>query len=500
MAFLTREQPLAFHHPHRPDYPEVRHATAVFPVLSFPVETVPRNGNWRYPMAENDEIMQKLEDAIAAQDAETVSSILESDGDATLREDYLASLDDDQLLAVYRLLKPAVFAEFISDIDTAVAADLLERLPVPRAADVLEEMNPDDATDVIAYIDPDEATQILIEMQPDEQAAVRELLAYPPDTAGGRMTPEFVSIDANLNADDAIAVLRRVAQETETLNYVYVTDPEDHLLGVVSMRNLVLSHPDTPMADIMVRDVISIEAEADQEEAARLITRHNLLALPVVDADRHMLGIITIDDIAEVVQEEATEDFHLSVAVHPLEMSYPQTAFHALYRKRIGWLLVLVVVGISSASVLHAFEETLERTLALAFFVPLLLGSGGNTGSQSATIIVRALATSDLRVSDWLHAVWKEVRVGISLGITMAAATAVLGWMLGGMPIALIVGLTMVSIVLVANLVGTMLPLVLTRLGLDPATASSPLVASIMDTVGLLIYFTIAMVILGNIR
>ncbi|HSW39705.1 MAG TPA: magnesium transporter [Acidobacteriota bacterium] len=445
------------------------------------------------------DVRTRLVKAITAEDFDAVFSILECDGDASLREDCLSSLDDEQLLAAYRLLTPAVFAELISDIDTAVAADLLERLPVPRAADVLDEMNPDDATDVISYFDPDYATRILIEMSPEEQATVRELLVHPSDTAGGRMTPDFVSIDAGLRADEAIDLLRSVAQETEMLNYVYVTDSDDHLLGVVSMRNLVLSSPDTPMKDIMVTDVISIVAEADQEEAARLISRYNLLALPVVDEEHRILGVITIDDIAEVVKEEATEDFHRSAAVHPLEMSYAQTAIHMLYRKRIGWLLVLVVVGISSASVLQAFESTLEQTLVLAFFIPMLIGSGGNTGSQAATIIVRALATGDIRLNEWLRSIWKETRVGLSLGLTMAVATAIIGWALGGPTIALIVGSTMIFIILVANLTGTMLPLLLTRLGLDPAMASSPLVASIMDTVGLLIYFTIATITLTHL-
>ena len=451
-------------------------------------------------MAIDHDVMDALDEAVRQGDRDALMRLLDFEGDAGLRAEALLELTDEQLQQLRRALSAAEVAELMGDISAATIAEILERLPTREAAAVLSEMDPDDATDVIERLEADVADRLLIAMRPLDAAAVRELLAYPPDTAGGRMTPQFVSISPDLRADEAVAVLRRVAQEAETMNYVYVTDDEDHLLGVVSMRNLVLSPPDTPVADLMVTEAIAVEAADDQEQAANLLNRFNLLALPVIDRENHILGIITADDVAQVLQEEATEDFHRGAAVAPLETGYKQTPIRALYQKRIGWLLVLVAVGISSATVLNYFEETLEATVALAFFIPLLLGSGGNTGSQSATLVVRALAVGDLRLNEGVRAVWKEIRVGLSLGVTMAAATAVLGLVLGGADIAIVVGLTMLCIVLVANLLGTLLPLLLTRLGLDPATASSPLIASVMDTVGLLIYFTIAVAVLGALE
>lgn len=451
-------------------------------------------------MAIDHEVMDALAEAVERGDREALLRLLEFEGDTGLRAEALSELSDDQLQLVRRVLSAADIAELIGDMSAAAIAEILNRLSTREAAAVLSEMDPDDATDVIARLEPNVVDELLIAMRPLDAAAVRELLAYPPDTAGGRMTPQFVAISPDLRADEAVAVLRRVAQEAETMNYVYVTDDQDHLLGVVSMRNLVLSPPDTPVADIMVTEAIAVEAADDQEQAANLLNRFNLLALPVIDRENRILGIITADDIAQVLQEEATEDFHRGAAVAPLDVSYKQTAIRALYRKRIGWLLVLVAVGISSATVLSYFEETLEATVALAFFIPMLLGSGGNTGSQSATLVVRALAVGDLRLHEGVRAIWKELRVGLTLGVTMAAATAMLGLFLGGANIAVVVGLSMLCIVMVANLLGALLPLLLTRLGLDPATASSPLIASVMDTVGLLIYFSIAVAVLGAIE
>jgi magnesium transporter len=450
-------------------------------------------------MALDQDLRDALDDAIATHNVDRILELLEFEGDIGLRAEALFELEDEAFATLFNTLNTEQIVEMLEDLDASTTAELLGRLDLSQAASILDEMDPDDATDVIERMEAYQASDILVAMGPVEAAAVRDLLVYPADTAGGRMTPQFVSISPDLRADEAVALLRRVAQEAETLNYVYVTDAQDRLLGVVSMRNLVLSRPDVPLSDLMVADVISIEAEADQEEAARLLNRYNLFALPVVDADNHLLGIITADDIAQVVQEEATEDFHRVAAVRPLEMGYRQTPIRALYRKRIGWLLVLVIVGISSASVLHAFEAQLADTVALAFFIPLLLGSGGNTGSQSATLVVRALATGDLRLNEGVRAIWKEIRVGLSLGVTMALATAVLGLILGGADIAVVVALTMLCIVLTANLIGALLPLLLTRLGLDPATASSPLIASVMDTLGLLIYFTIAAIVLGAV-
>lgn len=443
------------------------------------------------------DLLQELDAALERRDVDRVREMLFFDGDTELRAEAFEDLSTEQLLGIRRLLGAAVLAELLTGLGAETIAAVLGRVPVREAAIVVNEMEPDDATDVIERLAPDEADSLLVAMRPVKAAAIRELLVYPPDTAGGRMTPEFIALSPDLRADEAVVLLRRIAQEAEHLHYVYVTDEDDRLLGVVSMRNLVLSPPYTPIVELMVADTVSITADTDQEEAAHRLRRHHLLALPVLDEEGRLLGIVTADDIAEVVQEEATEDFHRTAAVAPLESRYRQTPVSALYRKRVGWLLALVLVGLSSSSVIYAFEGTLSETIALTFFIPLLIGSGGNTGAQSATLIVRALATGDLRMHEWLRAVAKELGVGASLAITMAAATALLGVARGGIEVGIIVGISMFSIVLVANLLGTLLPLVLTKAKVDPATASSPLIASMTDTLGLIIYFAVANIILN---
>ncbi len=446
------------------------------------------------------EVLDSIEEALVRSNVEDVHRILDAEGDRSVRTELLYEVTDAQLVQIVRLLEHEPFAQLIEDLDASTVADLVGRVPVEDAALVLNTLDPDDAADVINRLEPEVAEPLLTAMDPGDATAVRDLLVYPPDTAGGRMTPEFITISGELRADTAIAEIRRVAEEAETLSYVYVTDPAERLLGVVSMRNLVVSRPDTPVAELMVADVVTVDASEDQEEAARLLNNFNLLALPVVDDEGRLVGIVTADDVAQVVQEEATEDFHRGAAVAPLPMGYRRAPIRTLYQKRVPWLVALVFINIASSGVIAAFEDTLEATIALAFFIPLLIDSGGNAGAQSATLVVRAIATDDLRMNEWARALWKEIRVGLGLALTMGVAAAVLGFFRGGPEIGLIVFLAMVAIVMVANLIGTVLPLILTRLRIDPATASGPLITSVVDVCGLLIYFSIAALVLTEIN
>ncbi len=279
---------------------------------------------------------------------------------------------------------------------------------------------------------------------------------------------------------------------------IYVTDHSWRLLDSLELRRFILADPGITVKDIMDYRFTAISPFADREEAVRLIQMYDLVAIPVIDSAGVLLGIVTVDDILDIAEEEVTEDFQKTAAVGPLKTSYAYASFWTLYSKRILWLMILILVNLVSSSIIANFEATLASTIALAFFIPLLIDSGGNAGAQSATLMVRAIATGDVKMTRWMATFLKEILVGISLGITMGLASSLLGLFRGGLEIGLVVGISMTAIVLVANLIGAMVPFVLTWFKLDPAVASSPLITTIVDAVGLLIYFTIANAIIGS--
>jgi magnesium transporter len=447
---------------------------------------------------DTDELLDEIRRLIADRDQPAVGGLADRLGPSEWA-DLIPRLDPAETAVLLQWLPDAELPEVLEELDPAAAAAILRDLSRPVAADLLEAMDPDDATDVIEELPSGEAEQILIEMEPAEAAEIRELLAYPPDSAGGLMTPAFVAVSPDLRADEAIAALRRVAEEAETLYYVYVIDPEEHLLGVLSLHNLVLTRPDTPVSAVMVRNPIRVQADADQETAARLLTDHNLLALPVVDADDHLLGIITQDDVADVLVEEATEDIERLGGSQPLDTPYRLAGVPLLVRRRIGWLLFLFVAGLLTGQVLDAFNEDLEKVAALTIFIPLIIGIGGNVGSQTVTTLVRAIAVGevDLRDVGWVLA--KEIVVGVAVGVIMGVAgffRAGLGY---GARIGIVVGATILCVTIWSATVASVLPLVLRRLGVDPAVVSAPFISTLVDATGLLIYLTIAGVVLTQL-
>src|SRR5918912_513428 len=318
------------------------------------------------------------------------------------------------LATLRQLPREELAEELTAQLEPYDAARLLGKLSRGQAADVLEEMDPDDAADVVGELEPYDAESILVEMQPDEAEDVRELLAYAPETAGGIMTPEYVAVAPDLTADQALVALRKVAEEAETIYYIYVTEPDtERLLGVLSLRNLVLSRPTTPVRELMVTDIAKIRADADQEEAARLLDQQNLIALPVVDEHERLLGIITADDAADVLLEEAGEDIERLGGSQPLDEPYLRASILHLFRKRVLWLLVLFVAEAYTGTVLRFFEDEMQQVVALAFFIPLLIGTGGNVGSQTVTTLVRAMGVGDVNWTDLGRVLFKELRISL---------------------------------------------------------------------------------------
>jgi magnesium transporter len=450
---------------------------------------------------EHEELVESLEALAGGRDSghteRTLNEYLDRLSNREVAEALMA-LPDQALANLVAQLTDETVARLLAELEPIEGASLLLRLSHVRAADVLEEMDPDDAADLVnavGEVDEQAAQDILTEMEPLEASDVRDLMAYAEDSAGGLMTTRFVTVRPDATAAEALAAVRRLAEEqrTETVYYLYVTGTNRVLIGVLSLRELVLAPPWQRISQVMRRSFAALPPDADQEEAARLLTEKRLLALPVVDAEGRLLGIVTADDVADVVEAEATEDIQHLGGSQPLEVSYARASVWLLARKRVGWLLLLFIAGAYTSTVLDAFENELQAAVALTFFIPLLIGVGGNVGSQVVTTIVRAQALGEVRFGDIGRVLWKEIRVGCLLAAVLFTATFVRAWMQGvEVDIRMTVAVAVVPIVLWAATVGSVLPIVLRRLRVDPAVVSAPFITTLVDGTGLIIYFEVA--------
>ncbi|HEX5438900.1 MAG TPA: magnesium transporter [Gemmatimonadaceae bacterium] len=449
---------------------------------------------------------------------------------ALLAPDILALLDESpaNVAAETEELHPANLADVAELLPVVRIAQLLRALPPARAGDVLEYLDDDLRTDVLEALSPKQAAALVSEMTPDDRADAIEdleeahaedilseiplaargeterLLAYPPESAGGLMTTEFVSVAQDLLVEEALRIVRAAARvgRREAIYTIYATDAGGRVRGVLSLRELLAAPEGSRVSDLAWTDIVTVPATADREEVARITSKYDLVAVPVVDEGGRIIGVVTVDDVIDAMVEEQTEDVQMLGGVQPLEQPYSQATFWDIVIKRGGWLILLFLEEMLTGSALRAYQNELNAVLALSFFIPLIISSGGNSGSQSATLITRALAVGDVRLRDTLRVLVRELGQGITLGIFLGAigfARTVMprpyGWG-NGHALALVVALTLVAVVLAGTLVGAMLPLVFTKIGFDPAIASSPFVASLVDVLGLIIYFSIARQIL----
>jgi magnesium transporter len=443
------------------------------------------------------ELLEEVQNLIREREREGVRGLAERI-DASEWADLIPELEPGEVAVLLQWLPDAEIPLLLEEVSPPEAARILRTLAQPQAAKLLEEMDPDDAADGIEELPDSTADEILIRMSPEDAEEIRQLAAYDPDTAGGLMTPDYVAVPADASAAQATTAIRQLADEAETANYVYVIDAERHLLGVLSSYRLLLSPPETPVVELMAPSTVRIRASADQEAAARLLTDRNLLAIPVVDDADHLLGIITEDDVADVLQAEATEDIERLGGSQPLNLPYRLASVPLLFRKRVFWLLLLFVAAGYTGTVLQSFQSELTEVVALSFFIPLLIGTGGNIGSQTVTLIVRSMALNELALRDIAWVVFKEMRVALLLGGVMAVAGFVRAYLLGvESDIGIVVALTIVAISFWAATVAAALPLILRRLRVDPAVVSAPLITTIVDGTGLIIYFEIARLVLG---
>lgn len=433
-----------------------------------------------------------------------------------------AGLAVDDLQETWRILAPEDRLEAFLDLPRADAEDffldlsardqyeLINALPGPQRRSWMRLLPPDDAVDVVQEAEEhSERYELLALLDEQTKNEVTALLAYAEDDAGGLMTPSYARVRPDVSVDEAIAYLRRQGRDRlEHVNYVYVLDTDQKLLGIVSFRDLFTAAPSRTVRDIMAADIVTAQEDTDQEALGQLFAQHDLQAIPVVDADGRMKGIVTVDDIVDVLQEEATEDIQKIGGTEALDAPYLEVGFVEMLKKRVVWLAVLFVGESFTAAAMGRFENEIAKAVVLSLFIPLIISSGGNSGSQASTLVIRAMALGEVTLNDWWRVVHREIVQGLSMGAILAVIGfgRVVAWQSAFhsygehyMRVALTVALSVVGVVMFGTIVGSMLPFLLKRIGLDPASASAPFVATLVDVTGIVIYFTFASLLLRGV-
>jgi len=449
--------------------------------------------------------MPTLPELVESGDIERLNDWLKETNTVEIAEE-LARLDPEMRAVPFRLLPKDEAIEVFETLDPTDQQTLLESLRDERVIQLFEAMDPDDRARLVDEIPAKVARRLLAGLSPWERALTSTLLGYPEDTAGRIMSPEFVSLRAGMSVEQALDKVRRAGRSAETVYALPVTDDQRHLIGAIGLRDVVLADPDQRIGDLMEADVYSARVDDDQETVARLIGEANLLALPVVDTENRLVGIVTVDDAIEILEEEETEDIARTGGAEPVGRPYFTVSVFRLARTRIVWLFLLILAAGLTAYVLKVFEEDLATIVQLALFIPLLIGTGGNTGAQSATTVVRALAVGEVRFEDLPRVVGREARVGLMLGVGLGAAAfipvmlflSLTGATATAPQIALVVSISIVTICTYASTIGSLLPILAGRVGLDPAVLSAPSITTIVDASGLVIYFVIARAVLGG--
>ena len=415
-------------------------------------------------------------------------------------------LDDERVPLVFRLLPKELAAEVFVELEADDQELLIKSFSNAELKEVLDELYLDDAVDLVEEMPANVVTRILKHTDPETRKSINEILKYPEDSAGSIMTTEYVDLKENMTVGDAFKRIRRTAPDKETINVCYVTDIHRHLLGYLSIRQLLLAEEDDIIGEIMETSTIAVQTLDDQETTAQALSKYDFLALPVVDKENRLVGIVTVDDAMDVIEEETTEDFEKMAAMLPSDKPYLKTGVFETWKARTPWLLMLMLSATFTGIILTHFESALMSCAILTSFIPMLSGTGGNSGTQASTAVIRALSLDEVRFSDLFQVLWKEFRVSLCCGICLAAANFVkmmlVDRMLLNNPdvtvwVALVVCATLIGTVLCAKLVGCAMPILAEKVGFDPAVMASPFITTIVDALSLLIYFEIASTILG---
>ncbi|NPV29214.1 MAG: magnesium transporter [Firmicutes bacterium] len=443
------------------------------------------------------EVLDLVRQHLAREDLQSITLLVKEIQAVDLAE-VLAELKPEERLWVFVTLDNEKAAAVLNELDPQLVSPLLQALGAERVADIFEEMSLDDAADLLGELTEAEKKKVLTMMEVEDAADVEELLVYPEDTAGGIMTTEYVAICQDITVGRAIEVLRETAPDAETIYYVYVVNERGQLVGVISLRELIVASPETRIEEIMHRKVISVSVLADQEEVARVISKYDFLAVPVVDLDQVLVGIVTVDDVIDVIEEEATEDIYkLASSGEPedLEITAP---FWRRAKLRLPWLVGLLFGELVASKVVDTFSGALQLVTALAFFITVMAGEAGNAATQSLAIVVRGLATGSLDKGRLWAVVYREAKVGLTVGLICGAVLFVIGYFwLRSIPFALTLGSALCINIFVGVILGSFFPIVIERLGFDPAVASGPFITTLTDIVSMAVYFGLAVLIFG---
>lgn len=403
----------------------------------------------------------------------------------------------EEVLRLYRILPKELAAEVFVEMDPDMQEELIKAFSDKELKEVLDEMYMDDTVDMIEEMPANVVKRILKHSDPDSRKAINELLKYPKDSAGSIMTIEYVSLRKTMTVEDAFAKIRATGVDKETIYTCYVTEGDKRLIGIVSVKTLLLSEKQSLIGDIMETSFISIETTENQEEVAKKFNKYGFLAIPVVDKENRLVGIVTFDDAMDVIQEETQEDFEIMAAMTPSEDSYFKTSVWEHGKNRIFWLLFLMLSATITGSILTKYEAAFETIPLLVSFIPMIMGTGGNCGSQSSTMIIRGLAMDEIQLKDFWKAIFKEVRIALLVGACLALVNGIRVYIFyHSLEIAVVLGLTLIATIVLAKMMGCVLPMLAKKLNLDPAIMAAPLISTIVDSCSVFVYFNIAMWIL----
>ena len=442
--------------------------------------------------------LEELRELLAAKKYTNIRQFLAELNEADIAF-LMEELEEEERLKVYRILPKDLAADVFSYLEVDSQEAIINSLSDREAGNVIDNLMADDAADLLEEMPANVVERLLANANPETRQALNQLLRYPGDSAGSIMTVEYVSLKESLTVDQAIERIRAVGLDSETINICYVLDARRELVGTVALRYLLLSQGDEIIADIMHENVISVNTLMDQEQVAEKFKKYDFIAMPVVDNENRLVGIITVDDIVDIMEEETTEDMEKMAAIVPSDKPYMRTTVGETFKKRIPWLLLLMVSATFTGAIIASFEDALSVCAVLTVFIPMLMDTGGNAGGQASVTIIRGLSLGEITYRDVPRVVWKEIRVAVLCGGTLAIANFAKLMLFDrvGMLVAFTVCLTLVAAVLMAMVVGCLLPIGAKRLGFDPAVMASPFITTIVDALSLLVYFRFATMLLG---
>lgn len=412
---------------------------------------------------------------------------------------YMEKMEQDELLKLFRILPKSMAADVFSYLEIETEQYIITSMSEKDAANIIDHLMADDATDLLEEMPANVVKKLLAHASAETRRDINHLLRYPEDSAGSIMTVEYVDLKETLTVEQAIARIRKVGVDSETINICYVLDQQRTLVGTVALRYLLLSQPDAVIGDIMNENVISLHTMMDQEEVARQFKKYDFTSMPVVDNEDRLVGIITVDDVVDILEEETTEDIEKMAAIVPSDKPYMRTGVIESWKKRIPWLLLLMISATFTGKIISSFEDALSKYVVLTAFIPMLMDTGGNAGGQASAVIIRGLSLDEIQFGDWIKVVWKEIRTAFLCGLTLAVCNVVkmLAVDRVSIQVALVVSITLFLAVIVAKIVGSTLPMLAKKIGMDPAVMASPFITTIVDAISLLIYFRIATIALG---